>query len=212
LEALVHRITTPRLKDLYIDFSNQLTFSVPRLLQFIIAAENFRLGNAVLSFHDKLVGAGVYPYGETNVYALSIVIKCCQLDWQASSMAQISNSLSQICSAVERLVLQHRVHNESSEEHNDVDRTEWRKLLRPFSNVKTLRIQDGLVKDISHCLELEDGEPCLELLPELVELEFFERGDTLDAFTSFVDARRDAGSPVTLVRRWATWQGKYNPY
>ena len=153
LEALVHRITTPRLEKLQINLFNQLTFSVPRLLQFIIAAENFRLGNAVLTFSNKHVAAGVYPYGvsfePTNAYALSIVVKCCHLGWQASSMAQISNSLSQIFSAVEHLALQHHVHSESSEEHNDVDYTEWRKLLRPFSNVKTLRIHRGLVKDLS---------------------------------------------------------------
>ena len=201
LEALVHRIVAPRLKELYIEFSNQLTFSVPRLLQFIIAAENFRLGNAVLSFHDKLVGAGVYPYGETNGYALSIVVKCYHLDWQASSMAQICNSLSQIFSAVEHLTLQHDVHSESSEEHNDVDHTEWRKLLRPFSNVKTLETEEELVKDLSRCLELEEGEPGLELLPKLEQLEYSGSGDTGDAFASFVDARRNAGRPVTLVRR-----------
>ena len=198
LEALVHRITAPRLKKLFIEFSNQLTLSVPRLLQFIIAAENFRLGNAVLSFDDRSVDAGVYSYGETDVYALGIVMTCCHLDWQASSVAQICNSLSQIFSAVEHLTLQHEVHSESSEEHNDVDHTEWRKLLRPFSNMKTLRIAEGLVKDVSRCLELEDIGLHLELLPELVGLEYF--GDTGDAFTSFVDARRKAGHPITLVR------------
>ena len=200
LEALVHRITTPRLKALYIGFPNQLTFSVPRLLQFIIAAENFRLGNAVLSFSDKSVDAGVYPYGGTNEYALGIVVKCHHLDWQASSIAQISNSLNQIFSAVEHLTLQHDVHSESSEEHNDVDHTEWRKLLRPFSNVKTLETEEGLVKDLSRCLELEDGEPGLELLLKLEQLEYSGNGDTGDAFTSFVDARRNADRPVTLVR------------
>ena len=200
LEALVHRITTHRLKELYIEFSNQLTFFIPRLLQFIIAAENFRLGNAVLSFSNKSVGAGVYPYGETNEYALGIVVTCHHLDWQASSMAQICNSLSQIFSAVEHLTLRDKVHSKSSEEHNDVDHTEWRKLLRPFNNVKTLRIRKGLVKDLSRCLELEDTEPRLELLPELLRLEYSGSGDTGDAFASFVDARRNADRPITLVR------------
>jgi hypothetical protein len=103
-------------------------------------------------------------------------------------------------SAVEYLVLQHKVHSESSEEHNEVDRTEWRKLLRPFSNVKTLRIEKELVKDLSRCLQLEDGELPLELLPELQELRTFGSSDTGDAFTSFIDARRNAGRPVTLIR------------
>ena len=200
LEALVHRIITPHLKELNIDFFNQLTFSVPCLLQFIIAAENFRLGNAVLTFSDKLVGLGVFPYGETEVYALGIVVKCRHLDWQASSMGQISNSLSQIFFAVEHLILQRNIHGSSSEEHNNVDRTEWRKLLRPFSNVKTLRVHRGLVGDLSRCLELEDGELPLELLPELQEITFYGSGDTGDGLTSFIDTRRNAGRPVTLVR------------
>jgi hypothetical protein len=164
LEALVHRITAPHLEQLNINFFSQLTFFIPRLLQFIAAAENLRSGEAVLSFSDKFASVGVFPNGE---YSLGIVVKCCHLDWQISSMAQISNSLSQMFFAAESLYLRHKVHSSSSEEHDEVDRTEWRKLLRPFSNVKTLRIEKGLVKDLSRSLELEDGELPLELLPEL---------------------------------------------
>ena len=202
---MLFRSTTPRLERLQINFFNQLTFSVPRLLQFIIAAENLRLGNAVLTFSDKLVDTGVYrhgiSFGPANEYSFGIVVLCCHLDWQASSMAQIFNSLSQIFSAVEHLALQLDLHSESSEEHNDVDRTEWRKLLRPFSNLKTLQIHEGLVRDLSHCLPLEDGELPLELLPELQTITLYGSGDTGDGFTSFIDTRRNAGRPVTLVRR-----------
>ena len=201
LEELVHRITTPRLEKLEIEFFNQLSYSVPHLLQFIDAAENLGFGKAELTFSDKSVEAVVYPNGETKVHALSIFFKCCHLDWQASSMAQISSSLSQMFSLVEYLVLQHNVHHESSEEHNEVDHTEWRKLLRPFSNLKTLQIQRGLFKDFSRCLQLEDEELPSELLPELQELICTGSSDTDDAFTSFIDIRRNAGRPVTLVRR-----------
>ena len=200
LEELVHRITTPRLEKLDIEFFNQLSYSVPRLLQFIDAAENLRFGKAVLTFSDKGVGAMVYPNGGTKVHALSILVKCRHPDWQASSMAQILNSLNQMCSVVEYLVFRHNVHKESSEEHNEVDRTEWRKLLRPFSNVKTLQVQRELFKDLSHCLQLEDGELPFELLPELQELTCIGSRNTDDAFSSFIDTRRNAGRPVTLVR------------
>jgi hypothetical protein len=115
-------------------------------------------------------------------------------------MAQISKSLSQIFSAIEHLTLEHEAHSQSSEEHDEVDRTEWRNLLRPFSNVKTLRIEDGLVEELSRCLQLEDGELPLELLPQLQELTCSGSGDTGDAFTSFIDARQNAGRPVTLFR------------
>ena len=50
-------------------------------------------------------------------------------------MAQIFSSLSQLISAVEHLTLEH---SRPSEEHNEVDCTEWRKLLRSFGNAKTL--------------------------------------------------------------------------
>ena len=204
LEVLVHRITTPRLKELNINFFNQLTFSVRCLLQFINTAEDLRLSNAstVLTFSDKTVDMGVFPHGESEVYALSIVVKGCHLDWQASSMAQISNSLGQIFSTAEVLVLQHDVHSESSEEHNEVDRTEWRNLLRPFSKLKSLLVEKGLINDLSQCLQLEDGEFPVELLPELQELRCFgSSDDTGDAFTSFIDTRRNAGRPVALVRQ-----------
>jgi hypothetical protein len=179
---------------------NQLTYSIPRFLQFIDPAENLRFGNAVLTFSDKLVGVGVSPYMETKAYTISIVVKCLHLDWQVSSIAHISNSLNQIFSAVEILFLQHTVPIWSSEEHNEVNRTEWRNLFRPFGNVKTLWIENGFVRDLSRCLELEDGELPLELLPELQELKYYGNDDTGDAFASFIDARRNSSCPVTLVR------------
>jgi hypothetical protein len=67
--------------------------------------------------------------------------------------------------------------------------------------VKTLRVDEVLVEELSRCLELGDGELPLELLPELQELTYFGSGNTGDAFTSFIGARQDAGRPLTLVRR-----------
>jgi hypothetical protein len=67
--------------------------------------------------------------------------------------------------------------------------------------VKTLWINNGLVEDLSHCLQLEGGELPLELLPELQELTYSGSADTGDGFTSFIDARQNAGRPVTLVRQ-----------
>jgi hypothetical protein len=101
---------------------------------------------------------------------------------------------------VEHLNLEHSAHSQSFEEHNEVDRTEWRNFLRSFSNVKTLRVEDGLVEELSRSLRLDDGELPLELLPELQELTYSGSGDTGDAFKSFIDARQNAGRPVTLIR------------
>ena len=107
-------------------------------------------------------------------------------------MAQISDALSQGSSVVEHLTLEHEVHSQSSEEHNDVDRIEWRNFLRPFGNVKTLRIEDVLVDELSRCLDWRMES--LELLPELQELTYIGSRDTGDAFTPFIDARQNAAA------------------
>ena len=206
LEALVLPIIAPRLHKVEIEFFSQLAFSVPCLLQFINAAENVTFGLAAFTFYDKKVNVSVYPHGETKVYALSITVNCDHLDRGVSSMAQISNSIRQIFSAVEYVALQYRAR---SEEHNEIDCAEWHKILRLFSNVKTLRIDSGLVKDLSRCLELKDEELPLNLLPKLQNLTYGRRGNSRDgaAFTSFVDARQNAGRPVTLVRLKPTFFG-----
>ena len=204
LEALLYRISAPRLERLQIEFFNQLTFSTPRLLHFVGATENLRFKIAKLRFYDEVVYVGVYPHEEAEIYAPLFTFKCCHLDWQVSSAAQICNPLSPVFSAVEHLTLEHSEHKRSSEEHNEVDRTEWRKLLSSFRNVKTLRIATGLVEELSRCLQLDDGELPLELLPELQELTYSGTGDTSNAFTPLIDARQNAGRPLTLVRRSPT--------
>ncbi len=200
LEGVVCRITAPRLEKFEFNFFNQLTFSIPRLLGFLNTTENLRFDSARFHFSEKLVYADVY-LREARANALTLNVDCWLLDWQVSSVAQIFDALSQIFSPVEHLTLEHDVHDRSSEEYNEVDRTEWHKLLRSFNNVKTLIVKDGLVGELSRCLQLDDGEPSLELLPELQELTYFGSGDTGEAFTSFVQARQNTGRPVTLIRR-----------
>jgi hypothetical protein len=201
-EAVLNRITAPRLENFQICYPKQLTFPVPQLLQFMGRSENLRFDRAKFRFFSERVYVKVNP-PETNMPmdAFSINVDCWHLNWQVSSVAQIFNALSQIFSAaVEHLALARDVHGRSFEVHNEVDRTEWRKLLRSFNNVKTLRIDDGLVGELSRCLRLEDGEHPLELLPELQELTFSGSDNAKDAFAPFIDARRNAGRPVILIK------------
>ena len=198
LEALVCRITTPRAKRLQIQLSQQVTYSVPHLGQFMNTIENLRFDDALIVFRDKEIVVET-SLREADSYAFVIRVDCWHLDWQISIVAQICNGLSQVISTVELLNLRREVHSQSSEDHNDVGRIEWRTLLRSFSNVKTLGVGDGLVEKLSRCLRLEDGELPLDLLPELQELGYSESRDTGDAFTSFIDARQNTSHPVTLV-------------
>ena len=172
LEAVVCRITAPRLEDLEIRLFKQLTFSFPHLAQFMNTIENLRFDNAMVMFKNEEIYVGMFSR-EDDTYPIVVTVDCWHLDWQVSSAVQISNGLSQVFSAVKHLTLVHELHSHSSEEHNDVDWIEWRDLLRSFSNVKTLRVEDGLVEQLSRCLRLEDGKLPLKLLPKLQELTYW---------------------------------------
>jgi len=200
LEVFICQITTPRLEHLIIQFFKQLTFSIPHLMQFLNTTEGLRFDSVELEFSDKRVDvqSHLHESGET---AFSIGIHCWGLDWQLSSVAQVSNELNQVFSTVDYLTLEHKAHSQSSEERNEADCSELRKLLKSFGNVKTLLVEDGLVEEVSRCLQLEDGEDPLELFPKLQELTYFRNGAGGDAFMSFIDARENAGHPLTLVRR-----------
>jgi len=58
------------------------------------------------------------------MYAFHVNVSCWHLDWLVPSVAQILKFLSPIFSTVEPLAFKHEVHSQSSEEHNEVDRTE----------------------------------------------------------------------------------------
>jgi len=68
--------------------------------------------------------------------------------------------------------------------------------------VKTLLVEYDLVGELSRCLESDDDEFVLGLLPELKELSYSSGGYLSgDEFNGFINARQVAGRPVTLVRR-----------
>jgi hypothetical protein len=171
LEALVHRIT-PCPEKLDICFVIQPTFSVPCLLQLMNTRENLKFERAIFRFSEWQAFMAFYPRGEAEMYALSIAVNGCGFVLQLSSVAKICNSLSQIFSAVEHLTLDiGTLDSWSTEEYSlGVNSVGWRQLLSSFSNVKTLRIHKILVEGVSRCLELDDGDLSLGLLPELQEL------------------------------------------
>jgi hypothetical protein len=125
---------------------------------------------------------------------LVLEIECRHLDRQVAFAAQIFNTLAPVLSVVEQVTLSH-VHVQSSDE---VDRIQWRELLRPFGNVKTLHVQDNLVTGISRSLRSEGEEQPLELLPNLKKVGYFVGNDARDALAALLHEREAAGHPVSL--------------
>jgi hypothetical protein len=197
LEAVVRQITTPRLEGLQIFFFEQYYFSVPCLSQFINTTKNLRFSKATLSFCHDQVDVGMYTREEADMLqSLHVHIPGEDTLWKVSAVAEISNSLSQLFSAVEHLTLKYDFDLWSL---YVINRNDWHKILRSFGNVKTLRISNEFVEMLSHCLQSDDGELPLDLLPELRELTYSKSRDRGDLFTSFINVRQNAGRPITLV-------------
>jgi hypothetical protein len=199
LEGLLARISAPLLNTLEVLFFNQLTFTIPRLSQFMQTSEDLTFDAVEIAFDRDFVDLKVDPYREGWKQPLRLRIMCRHLDWQVASAVQILHTLSPVLSDVGRVTLSHAQHNRSSEWHNEVDYAQWRDLLRPFIGVKTLRVHNELVGGVAHSLRSEDGETPLELLPNLEELTH-TRGDIGDSFTAFISERKEAGHPVRLER------------
>ena len=87
----------------------------------------------------------------------------------------------------------------SSEWYRNVEPARWCEILCSFSRVKSLLVDHGLVGEIPRSLQSDDGEFRTELLPELRELSDSASDDD-ETFTAFVNARQNAGHPVTLTR------------
>jgi hypothetical protein len=201
LEALLHRMTTPFLEKLEIAFFHQLTYSIPNLAQFMNTTDNPRYHKVFLGFLADKVFVAIYPRDGVTTLPFYVHLHCRHLDWQVSSMVQILNAPIPVLSLVEHLTLQFKEHSMSSnsEGHNEVDRTKWHELLSPFTNVKNLQVAHELVGDISGLLESDNGEPPMGLLPELKELRYPAKSGTRNAFSAFINARKNAGRPVALV-------------
>jgi hypothetical protein len=191
-------MTCPLLETLLIRFFNQLNFSVPWLLQFMRATKFLIFQSAKFVFYHEAVVVLCYSHEGARLANFFFEVTCGHLDWQVSSVAQIFNVLSPLFSKVVDLTLDYREHTLSSEWHNQADRTQWRELLGSFRDVKTLRVHDGLVGEVSRSLQ-SDGEPPLEILPELKELICPARSVNEKTFAPVIQEREEAGQPVNLI-------------
>ena len=192
LEALLPGMTTPLLEKLKIALFGQLTFSVS-YLRFMNTSENLIFSRASFNFYSWGVTVWVYPHERAKMYAFYVRVLCRESDQQLFFVAQLSEVLSPVFSAVAELAINHYL---PSTQRNEANYTQWRKLLRSFSNVKTLRMPNVLIEDLSRSLR-SDGRQPLELLPQLQVLICPMGSDAFSA-TAFINARKVAGHPVRL--------------
>ncbi|KAH9976441.1 hypothetical protein BGW80DRAFT_918068 [Lactifluus volemus] len=89
LEGLA-RIRAPTLKVLDVQLFNQLTFTVPWLLEFMRASEFLRFSAVKITFDGDSLGLMAGPDSSWQQRSLRLQIMCKQLDWQVASTVQTS--------------------------------------------------------------------------------------------------------------------------
>ena len=103
LDALLSRMTTPSLEEIFVWFFNQLTYTMPNLLQFSTTKENLRFSTTFVRFKRDAASLKMHSYEGDVMRQVYVRVMCRNFDWQVSSMAQILDALSPMFSAVEDL-------------------------------------------------------------------------------------------------------------
>jgi hypothetical protein len=198
LESLVSQIRVPLLERLEITLFNQIAFVLPQLFHLVDMTEAFKLPSATVGFGRNEVYVTTVPHDtewfEWGPFLLHM--KCQQLDWQIDSAAQICHALIITLSGVEKFTLICDWTIPTELQNGMIDRTTWQDLLRPFTGVKELRVQDVLLEELSRALQVDEVGLDPEFLPNLRSI---HAADNL--FTSFIDARQAVGRPV----RFSSW-------
>jgi hypothetical protein len=203
LDGLVDRIRSPSLNSLSAHLFSETPVTVPHLSNFLQSFENLIFSAVKATFKVNSVHIDATTSRIPRL-ELHIVCLCCYPDRLVASAVDIFSALSLVLPVVKKVTLTaDRIFNRSLAWRYDIGpQRQWRELLKPFTNVKAINVQGNLVDKIFHSLlsdELE-GEPLLELLPNLEEVRCPGRLDPLsqDAVSAFIDARRVEGHLVSL--------------
>jgi len=202
LEAFLPWIITPLLEKLHIALFYRHIFPVPHVLKLLGSIESLRFANVKLKLCPWYIFVRVYhPRGVGGVFSLfQLERNSGTFSQQIVNAVRIVNSLGTLFSTVEHLTLQRGTSFGPMELGIDYDRTQWCMLLRPFRNVKTLLVDEGLTWETSRYLPFRHGEPPMDLLPELKELVYCRREDiVVDALTRSPNSLKPAGKQTALL-------------
>ena len=203
LEDLVARIDAPLLEKLNITFFHQLLFDTPQLALFINRIPKFQIRDkARVVFSDWDVWF-IFPKSIDG--RLTLEISCTQLDWQLSSLVQVCKSSfpPALISTVQHLYIEEHRGQYKSDDIDNIESSQWLRLLRPFTGVKHLYIPPKLTPSIAPVLQELVGERVTEVLPALktLFLENLPSEPVQEAIEKFVSARQVIGHTIA-VSRW----------
>ena len=206
LENLLTQISTPFLQDLRFTIFLKRIPSVVRLSPFLGTLQNLNFQTAVMWFSGRYMTISYHPDQPSVAppYAKFTINRPTagdDEDWR-TSILQICSDVAPALSVVESLALESYLSSFYRSAFR-IQPTIWNTILRPYVGVKTLTINRAFVAELSDVLDPTNGVVITELLPVLSEIVIVSSESRhlvlLDQpFSSFVDVRRLAGSPIDI--------------
>ena len=202
LEEILARIDTPQLNKMHIYFSNQSKFHTPQLLQFISQNPTLRTPEkGHIAFTDKAIIVK-FPSRTSEYDVLGVRIEC-SAELQLSSLEQVcTSSLPPLFTLEDLYIFVDRVHPPHWQD--DIEKTLWLELLRPFTTVKNLYLCENIVPRIAPALQELVGARTTEAFPTLenIFMEGFQSSGPLHGIEKFVAARRPTSHHPVAVSCW----------
>jgi len=202
LEDFVARIDTPLLDQLGIALSMDFISDTPQLHQFVGRTQSLRpLNHAQVTFSDF---TNNITLGSPARFVLEIPWD--ETDQPLSSVTQICNDHFSCLLQVEQLNICHDWGDPDIEleARDEVDRSQWLELFRPFRGVRSLYVTDKLEPLVADALRELTGERTMEVLPALENLCLDELGPSRSAqvaVESFIAARQLSDRPIVVQRQ-----------
>jgi hypothetical protein len=197
LVDFIVRIDTPKLDDLQMTLFSDVIPNISQLHKFIDRTDRLKTFiQAEVYLRSWEVQAIFKSHAD-----IGLDIACQVSDSPLSSMMRLLEQLLPIPSRVEQLELHEFI---VEDEWQDVDDSQWLRLLSPFVSVKSLYVSKGLGPFVASALEDLTWERVTEVLPRLDNLFLEGLGSLLfveETISSFVSMRQLAGHPV-VVQRW----------
>ncbi|KAH9979243.1 hypothetical protein BGW80DRAFT_1454915 [Lactifluus volemus] len=163
---------------------------LPSASFFIQSSKNLSVRAVQVAFSASAIALYAIPWKRGN--PLMFQIRCGHLSRQVASAVQFFGTLSPVLFAVEQVAFSYNERYQDSQWFNNVNRNQWRELVRPFTNVKVIHMKDGLTSKILRSLPSDDGEP---LLPNIEEIGYSGGRKARNAITTFINERQVSGHP-----------------
>src|SRR6266702_2508404 len=188
LEDFVAQIDAPQLSRFgieYLDEDEDTDFQIPQLCRFFDRSEKLKLSLF------RRTNLDIEPY--TIVIELDGGPSSFKLSIPGEGISQVLNQISAMLFNVDRLFI-NPMYAEDDELTYEI---RWLELLRPFTAVKVLSVQDDLSYYVALAFRRVTGEEAAEVLPAL-ELLFLEN-EPVTSVMEFVAARQNTGRPLTFI-------------